>query len=208
MLKRYGIGLSKEALLAALTNPKAEVRGLVAQKLAIDKDKDAIPFILNAISVENSNINRVHMALDLAELGDRKGVDLLENACSDQNTPGNLRVLAAQDMLQLGNKECLADVLALAKSDTEEGNRQVALSLLPQYFSEAKGTPEEVLNLICGSLIDGSAMVRLEAVVVLGELGNSQQVAALEDALTKEPEQDLRIQMAQTLGKLKSKPRK
>ncbi len=208
MLKRYGVGLSKDALIAALANPKAEIRRLAAYKLAIDKDKDAIPFIQNALSVENNGTNRVHMALDLAELGDEKGIELLKNTCSDQKVPGHLRVLAAQDMLQIGNEGCLSDVLSIAQSDTGAQNRQVALSLLPQYFNDAKRAPAEVLNIISDRLADDSPLVRLEAAVVLSKVGSSEQAAALEEAIQKEQDPAIRARMEDELNKFKSKPAK
>jgi hypothetical protein len=53
-LKKYGIGISREELIAVLTNPQAGVRALAASQLAIDKDEDAIPFIKNAASIETT----------------------------------------------------------------------------------------------------------------------------------------------------------
>jgi HEAT repeat protein len=194
-LNKYGIGLSRKELIAALSHPKAEVRGLAASQLALNKDKDAIPDIKDAASVESSDVVRINMYFDLAELGERTAVGWLE------------RVLAAHDLLLLKDKKCLPDVLSVAQSGSEEGDRAFALAIIPNFFLDGyEGLTDGVLAPICDRLWDQSGSVRLQAAIVLGQLGTSRQVVCLEKALSEEQDDTLRQTMEQSLKALRKRP--
>jgi HEAT repeat protein len=68
-LTRHHIALTKSALLEALQNPDAEVRGLAAWQLAETKQKDCLPQILRAARDEKNPDTRVNIASAAGNLG-------------------------------------------------------------------------------------------------------------------------------------------
>lgn len=206
-LKKYGIGIARNELIAALGNPQAVVRELACWQLASEKDKDAIPFIKTAASIELNDTARINMYASLAALGDQASINLLENTCVDAKTAPGLRVHAAEDLLNVSkNRKCLPAVLSMAQSATEDTARAEALTLLPNYFLKGGEAPtDEVLTAICGGLTDGSLFVRMQSTASLERIGTSRQATCLETALSQEQDETSRNAMKRVLKSLRSR---
>jgi HEAT repeat protein len=114
--------------------------------------------------------------------------------------------MAVQNLLELGHRECIDPVLSLIRSNRNDAeDRAAALTLLPQFIASPALTSKEALDVDIKCLNDPSALVRLTAARVLGDLGDQQNMSALESAIAREPEADIRMQMEQVLTKLKTK---
>jgi hypothetical protein len=190
LLTKHGIALSEPALIQALNNADSEVRVLAATKLAGDHDTNAISAIEKAVGDESNDVTRVQLARALAELGDEKGLSVLRAICSSEKNAGAIRVMAVQNLLELGHRECIDPVLSLIRSNRNDAeDRAVALTLLPQFIASPALTSKEALDVDIKCLNDPSALVRLTAARVLGDLGDQQNMSALESAIAREPEQ-------------------
>ena len=207
-LQRHGVNLSRQSLIAALASPDQEVRVLAANKLAQNGDKQAIPFIEKALSNEKEGTNRLNMALYLAQLGDEKGISVLKNTCSGPKVPDDLKIRAATNLAIVGKDDCLPVVLSVLRASNNPDMTRMALILLTQIFNWAKPAPREVLDLICNRLTDPARAVRLTATDVLSRLGNGSQSRALESALAKETDEDVRSFMQRNLSTLSKNPPK
>jgi HEAT repeat protein len=144
---------------------------------------------------------------NLAELGDKAAVTQLENTCSDHTTNGHLRVLAAQDLWNVHNRQCLPSVLWVAENGEEDTERQVAVVLLANYFWDGTDVaPEKVMATVCDRLADESSLVRIQAADTLARIGTREQAACLETALSTEQENTVRQQMEQALKTSRKRP--
>lgn len=137
--------MTKEALTAALRNPQPEVRQLAAQKLAADGDKDAIPAIMEALSKETAPINRLNIALSLAQLGEETGIATLKTICDSSMETGSIRMLAAIQMVDfLHNYSCRQDVFDILRNSHDPDAQVQPLSALTRYIdADAPDRPSE-----------------------------------------------------------------
>ena len=206
-LKKHGIGISRDELIAALSNPQADVRDLTSWQLASQKDKEAIPFIKAAASIELNGTARINMYASLIALNDQASVTLLENTCADAKAASGLRVHAAEAFLNVSkNRKCLSEVLSIAQSATEDTARAAALALLPNYFLKGGDAPtDEALATVCHGLTDESLFVRMQSTSSLERIGTSKQAAFLETALFQEQDETSRNGMERVLKSLRSR---
>jgi HEAT repeat protein len=113
-LNSYGIDVSKESLLAALSNANPRVRVLAADQLAYQHDSDAVPAIEQAYSVEKDSMTRVGIAAALSSLKDPAGVEFLQTICRDGTSPIKTTIAAAQmlELFDASGKECIDIIIS------------------------------------------------------------------------------------------------
>jgi HEAT repeat protein len=201
-LKQHNVAVTKPALLNALSSPDAEVRYLAAQKLAEDKDKEAIPEIARALDSETVPSTQINIAFALAQLGDDRGFTALSKSCDDQKIQAGLRVRAAGYLLSLNNESCLKAVMTVLRSDADFDSRMFALSLLGRFHHISDEDSKSMCAAAVKSLTDPTPAVRISASTTLVTLGNPAAIPALERAVASETDQAVKNQMKSNLERL------
>jgi HEAT repeat protein len=214
ILEGRGIQLTKQGLLSALLDLRAVVRSLAARKLAQDGQRDSIPAIAAALSVEEAPGTREIMATSLASFGEEQGFAALRDMCR-ANFPAGLRRFAAEDMLVLHNEECVDDLVNVLRfvRDSAPGHPlrdnflQVGLYDLdtfpPQHPTERQRADFRELAASC--LASKSRDIRIAAGRVLGTFGDAGSAQELQRAIAVEEDQDARTRMLADLQRLKDR---
>jgi HEAT repeat protein len=205
-LKRHNVGLTSPALIHALGNSDSEVRYLAAQKLAEDKNKEAIPEIARALDSETVPATQINIAFALAQLGDNRGFIALSKSCDDQKIQAGLRVRAAGYLLNLNNESCLQAVMAVLRSDADFDSRMLALSLLGRFHHISDEDSKSMCAAAVQALTDPTPAVRISASTALVALGNPAAIPALERAVDSETDQAVKNQMRSNLKRLQQTP--
>lgn len=201
-LKRHNVASNTPALVQALRNPDSEVRYLAAQKLAEDKNKDAIPEIIRALDSETVPATHINIAFALAQLGDDRGFTALSKSCDDQKIQAGLRVRAAGYLLNLNNESCLRAVMAVLQSDADFDSRMLGLSLLGRFHRVSDEDSKSMCAAAVQALTDPTPAVRISASTALVALGNPAAIPALERAVDSETDQAVKNQMKSNLERL------
>jgi HEAT repeat protein len=200
-LQRHGIDLTEASLVAALANEDGKVRGLAAQRLADVKATNTIPAIEEALSRESQPLVKANIAYALAQLGDSKGRDSLEQTCQSGDVAPWFRMFAAQYLLTLGVETCQGPVLDLLSGNDDEGRAQ-ALSLLPRFHDLDAKERVKMLQRARLCLLARTPAVRMAASQALRELGGVAAIPYLERAITAETEDAVRSWLQADLVKL------
>jgi HEAT repeat protein len=201
-LKRHNVSSNTPALVDALRNPNPEVRYLAAQKLAEDKNKEAIPEIARALDSETVPATQITIAFALAQLGDTRGFVALSKSCDDQAIRASLRVRAAGYLLNLNDESCLKAVMAVLRSDVDFDSRMLGLSLLGRFHHVSDEDSKSMCAAAVQSLNDPTPAVRISASTALVALGNPAAIPALERAVDSEMDQAVKNQMKSNLERL------
>lgn len=207
-LEEHHIGLTKPELLAALKSGEDEVRGLAATRLADEHSTDAIPQILESMSVEKNPATRINIAYALSRLGETRGSVTLKEACQQPTLPGYVRVRAASYLLAEQDDSCLGSVETLLQLRSDPDTRVQALSILPQYQLLSGHLSEKTKHLVIESLADADPSVRIVASETLVSLGNSSDIPNLEHAITSERDGTVRSAMESALRLIEKKGQK
>ncbi|NJL28542.1 MAG: HEAT repeat domain-containing protein [Thermoanaerobaculia bacterium] len=200
-LAEYGVGVSKEALLAALSHPDPEVRSLAAGKLAEDRIEEAIPALRQVLAAADSWPSKISIGSSLARLGDASGFASLRNACVAAE-PTHLRVDAARSLLDRGDAGCFDTLVTILAGDDARTKRH-ALNLLPSYKNivDFNSCREKY---IIAALTDKDEYLRLRAIPAMQLLGAKIAIPALESAADRETNEWLRARMLEELVRLKA----
>jgi HEAT repeat protein len=214
MLERRGIQLTKQGLLSALLDLRAVVRSLAARKLAQDGQRDSIPAIAAALSVEDAPGTREIMATSLASLGEEQGFAALRDMCG-ANFPAGLRRFAAEDMLILHNEECVDDLVNVLRfvRDSAPGHPlrdnflQVGLydldTFAPQHPTGRQQA--DICALAASCLASKSRDIRIAASRVLGTFGDAASAQELQRTVAVEEDHDVRARMLADVQRLKDR---
>jgi len=205
-LKRLGIALTRPELVSALRNANPEVRWLAAQKLAQDRIGDAVPAILQALSTEKVDKVRVNMAFSLAQLGEEKGLAVLQEVCRDTNLPAYRRMDAARNLVLFLNREdetCRKALVEILQSQPDPDSLREAASLLRRFRDLSEEESQTIFHAAVGALAAPGPSLRLAAAITLGEIGNTSAIPYLQRAVAKEQSEVVRSQMLADLQKLK-----
>lgn len=215
-LERAGYALTKEALVAALHDPRARVRSLAVEKLAKDGRRDAVPSIMSAFSVENDLGTRLWMANALAKLGEEKGAAEVLNTCR-AGGPIGLRLTAASLAMTLGKAGCNGAVFEILRSlvnhetglppEREGSELRYIYSLLNGRSAEFKQWSGEICGFLEGSLTDSRDAVRMFAANTLGTFADAGSLEKLRQALAAETVATVRARMAASVAELEERAR-
>lgn len=129
-LKAKGIQTSLMSLRNALRDPRPEVRGLAASMLAEKKDTDSIPLIVHALSKASSPLEKENLAQALLTLGDAPGHSAIREVCEDEKAGEDLRLIAAGQLAETGDKSCVKPVVEVLLHTTDHSMRQGAMEFL------------------------------------------------------------------------------
>ncbi len=211
-----GVQPTKQALLEALGDSRADVRSLAAQTLAQDGQEDSIPAIATAFSVERASGTRMIMAYALALLGERPGVAALRNMCKDSGASAAFRMAAVGYMLRLNGEECVDDLIDVLQSVRDSSSLQDRRrdGFLQVGLIDLEGVPlehpsesqlKEIRGLAVGCLSSKSPDLRMAASRALGKFGDTVSAQELERALAAEQDEAVRARMLGDLQRMKDR---
>ncbi|HEX3748552.1 MAG TPA: HEAT repeat domain-containing protein [Bryobacteraceae bacterium] len=215
-IERAGYALTRDSLIAALRDSRAQVRSMAAEKLGREGAKGTIPEIREALSVEKAPGTRILMANALAVLGDDQGVSELQTMCKAATDPdwlhrANLRLVAAGSAVEFGKGACGGEVIdilnTLASRTSTAPERQAnlivyGLSIVVRDALAFKPDQEAIRELALRYLADGRAEVRMAASNCLGLVGDADSARALQKAIASEPDGMVRTRMLANLNLL------
>jgi HEAT repeat protein len=198
-LIRHGIELTEPSLIAALTNPDKEVRGLAAAELAEWKATDSLPEILRAAEIERDELTKTNIAAAGTWMGSSEALGLLKEMCLDPTLDSNVRLNAARNVFYKGDHACFRAVADMMLPSANPDSRIGGLYLLSQRDDRTEEETGVVLNLLAGMLNDADLRVRLESCEGLRWLKRPEAIAPLRSALGNEREDIVRQRMQSTL---------
>ena len=206
-LKRHGIELTENSLVAALRNPDPEIRDNAAQEIANEKAVAASPAIKDALATEKDPERQVNFAYTLAQLGDKGGFVALKHFCDTASPSPGLK--AASYMLRFGDESCLGAVQSVLRkepqSDFDHFHMAVAMSLIPSFHKLTDSDKSELIALTVKRLGDSNSYTRMIASQVLAKIGDSSAIPPLEKAVADETDKVVRDSMEAELEKLQAR---
>ncbi len=201
-LTHYGVALTKEALMSALHSENPEIQGFAADLLAFRGIKDAIPEIAALLESKSNPSERLHLAQELAELGDERGVQTLRSYCDDSRVSMEYRLDAAQALVRYQPKSCPQTLIVGLQDDTF---RVQALGLIPDFKELTPNEAARVRALLLKSLSDLDSSTRLQAARTIIGLGDVSDIPVLQAAIAREPDPFVREAMENSLKSLQDK---
>jgi hypothetical protein len=137
-LRSYGIEITPESLLAALSNSNPRVRYLSAFQLVDTVGKDALPAIKSALAAEADPFARVEFAIALVAAKDPAGMEHLKGMCADTTLSLSGIDMATQTLqqFQLPSGHCAEAIVASLPQPGDGEWRAIALTLLPAIYVE------------------------------------------------------------------------
>jgi HEAT repeat protein len=204
-LQHYGVPLTRPGLVDALRSPVPEVRSTAALELAEMQFEDSSISIATALEREKVASVRADMAVALAQLGDERGKEALRKTCDDEGQRDGIRLKAAWSLIiELRDENCL-DAVRHLLNNTDSAYRYNALELA-KNFHRLDGSDAQVLSdCVAPSLSDPEARIRTAASSALAELGRPASIALIENALSGEHDQDVRLQMSKDVARMRQK---
>jgi len=191
ILKRHGIGLDKESLIAALKNPKEEVVWAAANHLAFLMEKTAIPALIRRLNSDKSAKNKVLIGGPLARLGEPLGFGALKAACSAKDQPRD-RIHAARSLLSLERDDCLEDVVEMMDAP-DVVTQEAAIGLLATFGRLYKKRFDNLFSMAEKGLASDEPRMRRSAGLSLSFFRDKrgidpliQAIAREKDAITKQ----------------------
>ena len=205
LLKRRGVSLDTNSLVAALKNKDREIRYLAAQELANDGIRSAVPALIAAVQSEGDLRTRINIASALAQLGSTRGFDVLRHVCMDQALNVEERLLTIQYLLNLNDQSCNKIALEMLKPDSEAGIRVQAMHLLRRMTAISSAERLRALNLVHDSLFDQESSVKLTASDTLVWLSDKTAIPVFERAIADESNAEVASKLKTDLKRLVEK---
>jgi HEAT repeat protein len=201
-LTRLHIGLTKPALLEALQNPNAQVRGLAAWQLAETKQKDCLPQILQAARNEKEAQTKIDLAAAAGNLGSQEGDAVLESVCKDSSVAAATRFDAARHLFDDQDRACMPELWHLMEPGFEPDVRTNAMMLLAYRHDRSPEESTRLLQSTLAALTDPDISLRLYSVDTLRVLRDVRAIPPLRTAMQVEKEEVVRSSMESTLKSL------
>jgi HEAT repeat protein len=197
----HHIPLTKDGLILALHGEDISLRMLAVYEVAEEGIKEAIPDLHAVFEAETDPNARICVADALAKLGDQRGIQTLEAYCDDKTAPLDARLNAAARLLNYQPKSCSKALLEGLQDDVYRGQ---ALSMIPRFKELSPNESAHARAILLKSLSGGDSGVRLTAAGVIAEIGDVSNAPALEAAIAKEADPQLRRAMEYYLKALQS----
>jgi HEAT repeat protein len=205
-LNQLHVPRTKDGLLAALRSENPEIRSLALTELVNEGVKGVIPEIAALMNAESEDpLRKASLAVDLARLGDERGVQTLLQYCSDTSVLMIVRLEMIDQLRQfVGHKSCPGLVIQ-GLQDPDDAVREEALALVPHFKELYPSQSPLVQAILLRSLFDSSSGVRSRAANTILVVGDVSAIPALEAAVNRETDSAFRAAMARTLKALKDK---
>ncbi len=188
-LMEHQIPLTKDGLRAALHSEDTEIWQLAAEELAIEGMKDAIPDLAGLLELKSEPIQRIILANSLAQLGDERGVQTLQAYCDDKTAQMGDRLSAANHLLRYRPKSCPETLIEGLQDNVYRGQ---ALGMIPNFKELSPSESAQVRAFLLKSLSDQDFVNRLQAAQTIEGLGDVFAIPALEAALARESQPQVR----------------
>jgi len=213
LLTYYGVALNKDGLKGALRDARADVRSMAADELVKTEGRAAIPWLADALSSERAAGTRLHVANSLAQFGDERGVQALENLCKSggQSEPGaeaSVRLYASESLLQLHKATCNNCAIDLLRSLDRPGAprefaiRAAALAVATDFESATQDQAAAIRQIAERWISDEDDSVRRVAGRALALYGDAASYQKLKAALAVEKEPMARDSMQEELRRM------
>lgn len=211
-LERHGVELTNQALIAALLDPRPDVRSVVAEALAERKLRNAIPALEAAATAERAIGTRVVMAGSLAAFKQPLGSEILLQICSTAGNPSLARMMASQYLFALDDERCLSDDVRLIRSegdnsrqDAEAENRiTYGLSSVQNLRRVPNDQLGAVRSLASSYLRYRASGIRVLASHILGIFGDASSLDDLQKALASENDPDIKAKISFDIALIES----
>jgi HEAT repeat protein len=205
LLEELHVPLTTDYLLLALQSEDHVTRSLAAGELAAKGVKEAIPEIQRLLDNETEPWSRNQLALDLANLGDDEGVQMLESLCTGASKTLFIRLEAADRLhSELKQKSCPVLIVA-GVNDPEFSIRIVALDMIPDFQDLPARQWSQLRALLWNALSDPESDVRREAAVKILELGEISAIPVVQAAIATEADANVKSEMIRSLKSLQDK---
>jgi hypothetical protein len=209
-LKDHGIDLAPASLIAALKNSDPYVRSLAANMLAQDRILEAIPQIESALAAETDPQASIGISGALSALNDPKGAKSLQATCMDSKLPIRFIIESAShlQLLHLPSGACADTILNALKVESNASYRDYALYPLAAMYREVPpDQARRILAAIEGLIKDPAQQmhVHLMASHALAQIGASSSIEALNAAILREHDPNVKARMQVDLDTLQKK---
>ncbi len=174
-------------------DPHFSVRARAAEVLGNLRDRDALPYLIEALQDENRNVKAAAI-VSFGYIRDRSAVEHLIDFVRKEEDRG-LKVSAINVLGVLGAGEAVPLLTEALENEEPRIRRVAAQSLGRIRSSESTGALIERLN-------DENKDVRLFSVRALGEVGEADALSPLKSLLNLEPDREVKIAAAHALGQL------
>ncbi len=205
-LQEHHISITEQTVIAALRNEDPGIRRAAAQVLSSRWPRDAAEPIEVAMWQEDDELIRVSLATDLARLGDSAGRKVLLSECHNPGNWGSTRMFAARSVTELHDDSCVESVLEILGSDSDPqdtNGKMDALYLVPSVIKHFTAQEyQKVLDLAVNALNDPDLRIRLTASIMLGGVGDTSVMPALQAAIASEQDQTVHSAMLLDLKRL------
>jgi HEAT repeat protein len=200
------IGLTKPALIEALSHPDKEIRGLAAAELSELKATDALPEIMGAARIETDAQTQVNIVAAAVWMGSSEGLDMLTSICQDPAVRSYVRQDAARHVFDKGVHACFSSIADMMLPSEDTDTRIGAMYLLSQLKDRTNDESNRVLQLLLPALADSEPRLRMEVCQAIRWLKDPRAITSLRSAITTESDQFVREQMQKTLDSLIKPP--
>ena len=203
-LTKAGVGTSKVELITALRDPRPEVRGMAAVKLAENKDFDSEPAIVAALDVEQIPIERLNIARALGLLDNPRARETQIDICTDHSVRSDLRLAAANDM-GIPDKKCASSVVEMLAEATNPAEQNAELLYLLEKPLASLGefvSPNLFATAIRVGLEGQFPFIRIAAAKCAEKYKLQKARVSLQAALQHEDDEDAKAAMQSAIKRL------
>jgi HEAT repeat protein len=191
-------------LRVALHNSSPEVRAIAAGFLAEDNDVASIPAIERAIARENDRSVKAGMARSLKLLQDWQSREPLRKTCADTHANADARLLTANQLLDAGELECDAAVIAILGDRPTQTQRDLAMRYLRRRYLIPEALLPAARAEAVEELRDPNPLDRQYAGECISVLGDRPSLEALRKATEAETDPETKRHMAESLKRLQT----
>ena len=174
-------------------DPHFTVRAEAAEALGNIRNRDAVPYLISALSDSNRNV-KVSAVVSLGYLRDREAVEPLISLAGSEEDPGI--VISVLNVLGvIGDPAARTLLEESLRSDNSRIRQISAQSLGRLRLSDS-------VNVLVNASDDPDRGVRMQAVRALGEIGDERAVRPLRRRLRSEDDREVQVAVAHSLGQL------
>jgi HEAT repeat protein len=174
-------------LLEAIKSEDIEIRRNASFALREIADRRTVMPLCKMLEEDEDSHVRMNSALTLGIIGDDKSIKSLKKAMNDDNM--FVRCAIASALGEMGDEDSIDLVTKMLKEDTNWRVRRSAL------ISLMKLPQEKVIKPLLEGLKDREAIVRMSAVISIGEMGIEEAVPSLKKLFSEEENPDIRIEI-------------
>lgn len=174
-------------LLEAIKSEDIEIRRNASFALREIADRRTVMSLCKMLEDDEDSHVRMNSALTLGIIGDDKSIKSLKKAMNDENM--FVRCSIASALGEMGDDESIELVTKMIREDSNWRVRRSAL------ISLMKLPREKIIKPLLEGLKDKEGIVRMSAIMSIGEIGIEEAVPSLNKLLREEEDPDIRIEI-------------